>query len=364
MNLSSTLLYGLNGLNFEKPSIVQQRAIPSIITGRDVVVQAQEKSGKTVALTISVLQKLILSKRQYQALILEPTRQKAKGTQELIVSIGNYTNIKSYLCTADTKVKQDVAQLSKGTFKIVVGTPGRILDLMKRGVLNPDSIQLVVMDEADILMSKGFIEQISSILHQLNSHRTQFVYFSYISLDEALGESAEYLKNPINEIFEAGELKMEGIRRYSALVDNEDNSKFDTLCEILGIVFPLPVVVYCNTSKYAEVLTSKLNTQGISAQKVHRYLERQSREQILEDFRDGVLPVLVATDVLWRVWDLEHRFVPLVINYSLPNINKDYYIHRICIGGSAGRRRLAISIVAEDEMDILDRLQHLHIPCQ
>ncbi|KAF9342619.1 translation initiation factor eIF4A, partial [Mortierella sp. AD094] len=360
MNLNPKLLRGIRAYNLERPSIIQQRAIPSILTGRDVVVQAQEKTGRTTALAVSVLQRLYISNHQYQTLILEPTREKAEETQELILSIGGAMKVKSYLCTGGTKVKQEAAHLAQGAFQVVVGTPGRVLDMINRRALNPDTIELLVMDEADRLLCKGFIEQISDIFHHLNSYNTQFVYFSGIPVEAAEGETGEYLKNPIRLSFEKGELEIEGIRQYYALVEKQGDNKFETLCAILMTASPVPVVVYCNTPTEVERLFIKLNAREFSSRIVYRNMEQSSRNYILDKFQRRASTILVATDALWRGYDLEHRFVPLVINYNLPTIDKDNYIHRICTGGSPGRKRLAISIVTEDRMHVLEELEQVH----
>ncbi|KAF9169662.1 translation initiation factor eIF4A [Mortierella sp. AD010] len=358
--MNPRLLHGIKEYNFERPSIVQRRAIPPILTGRDVVIHAQEKSGRTTALVVSVLQRLCLSDHRYLTLILEPTRRKAEETHELILSIGGAIKVKSHLCTGGTNVRQEMAQLTQGELQFVVGTPGRVLDMINRQALNPDTIELLVMDETDRLLCKGLIEQISDIFHRLNSYSTQFVYVSNIPIEAAEGETGEYLKDPIRLSFKAKDLEIEGIKQYYALVEQQSDKKFETLSLVLATVSPLPVVVYCNTPTEVELLSDRLNAQGFSSQTVYRNTEQSSRNHILEKFRRRESTILVATDGLWRGYDLQHQFIPLVINYNLPTLDKDNYIHRICTGGSPGRKRLAISIVTEDKMHVLEELEQFH----
>ncbi|KAF9999029.1 translation initiation factor eIF4A [Entomortierella chlamydospora] len=360
LDMNPKLLRGIREYNFERPSIIQRRAIPSILTGRDIVIHAQEKTGRTTALAVSVLQRLCLSDHRYLTLILEPTRKKAEETHELILSIGGAIKAKSHLCTGGTNVRQEMAQLTQGELQFVVGTPGRVLDMINRQALNPDTIELLVMDEADRLLCKGLIEQISDIFHRLNSYNTQFVYVSNIPVEAAEGETGEYLKDPIRLSFKAKDLEIEGIKQYYALVEQQGDKKFETLSVILATVSPLPLVIYCNTPAEVELLSGRLNVQGFSSQTVYRNMEQSSRNHILEKFRRRESTILVATDGLWRGFDLEHRFVPLVINYNLPTLDKDNYIRRICTGGSPGRKRLAISIVTEDRMHVLEELEQFH----
>ncbi|KAF9433076.1 translation initiation factor eIF4A [Entomortierella beljakovae] len=354
MNLNPELLRGIYAYGFERPSSIQQRAILPVLKGHDVIAQAQSGTGKTATFSISTLQKLDKSNPQCQALLLAPTRELAQQTQKVVLALGDFMNIQCHACIGGTNVRDDMTALTKGSH-VVVGTPGRAIDMINRGALKTDSIKLFVLDEADEMLSRGFKDQIYDIVQRLPPG-AQIVLLSATMPAEVMEVTTKFMRNPIRILVKKDELTLEGIKQFYVSVEKEE-WKLDTLCDLYETVTITQAVIFCNTRRKVDWLTDKLKARDFTVSSIHSELEQGQREVIMKEFRSGSSRVLIATDLLARGIDVQQ--VSLVINYDLPT-NKENYIHRIGRGGRFGRKGVAINFVTSEDTRMLREIEQFY----
>lgn len=349
MNLREELLRGIYAYGFEKPSAIQQRAILPCVKGRHVIAQAQSGTGKTATFSISVLQQIQIELRDCQALVLAPTRELASQIQKVVIALGDFMNIHCHVCIGGTNIKEDLRKLDMGTH-VVVGTPGRVIDMITRRALRTSSIKIFVLDEADEMLSRGFKDQILQIFSFLNPD-TQVILLSATMPNEVLEVGLRYMTDPIRILVKKEELTLEGIRQFYIFIEKED-WKLDTLIDLYGTVSITQAVIFCNTKRKVDWLMDSLNQKDFTVSAIHGEMEQRERDVIMKQFRTGSSRVLITTDLLARGIDVQQ--VSLVINYDLPT-NKENYIHRIGRGGRFGRRGVAINFVTgSDKKDLKD----------
>ncbi|KAI8808358.1 P-loop containing nucleoside triphosphate hydrolase protein [Cladochytrium replicatum] len=351
MGLREELLRGIYAYGFERPSTIQQRAIVPVLKERDVIAQAQSGTGKTATFSISILQKIDPAKKETQALILAPTRELAQQIQKVVVALGDYMNIECHACIGGTNVREDMRKLEQGA-QIVVGTPGRVYDMINRRALRADSIQMFVLDEADEMLSRGFSEQIYNVF-QLLPPQTQVVLLSATMPAEVLEVTKRFMRDPIRILVKRDELTLEGIKQFFVSVDKED-WKLDTLCDLYETLTITQAVIFCNTRRKVDWLTEKMHAREFTVSAMHGDMTQADREVIMKEFRSGSSRVLITTDLLARGIDVQQ--VSLVINYDLPT-NKENYIHRIGRGGRFGRKGVAINFVTLDDVRMLREIE-------
>ncbi|CAE7169756.1 unnamed protein product [Rhizoctonia solani] len=354
MGLRAELLRGVYAYGFERPSAIQQRAIVPVIKGHDVIAQAQSGTGKTATFSISILQKLDLDVRGTQALILAPTRELAQQIQKVVVALGDYMSITSMACVGGTNVREDMQKLKEGC-QVVVGTPGRVFDMLNRGALNSQTIKLFCLDEADEMLSRGFTEQIYDIFKHLPSD-TQVVLLSATMPADVLEVTKKFMRDPIRILVKRDELTLEGIKQFYIAVEKEE-WKLDTLCDLYETVTITQAVIFCNTRRKVDWLTTKLTEREFTVSAMHGDMEQNVREGIMKDFRSGTSRVLITTDLLARGIDVQQ--VSLVINYDLP-ANRENYIHRIGRGGRFGRKGVAINFVTTEDVRMLRDIEQFY----
>ncbi|CAE6449177.1 ATP-dependent RNA helicase eIF4A [Rhizoctonia solani] len=354
MGLRAELLRGVYAYGFERPSAIQQRAIVPVIKGHDVIAQAQSGTGKTATFSISILQKLDLDVRGTQALILAPTRELAQQIQKVVVALGDYMSITSMACVGGTNVRDDMKKLEEGC-QVVVGTPGRVFDMLNRGALKSGTIKLFCLDEADEMLSRGFTEQIYDIFKHLPSD-TQVVLLSATMPADVLEVTKKFMRDPIRILVKRDELTLEGIKQFYIAVEKEE-WKLDTLCDLYETVTITQAVIFCNTRRKVDWLTDKLKEREFTVSAMHGDMEQQMREGIMKDFRSGTSRVLITTDLLARGIDVQQ--VSLVINYDLP-ANRENYIHRIGRGGRFGRKGVAINFVTAEDVRMLRDIEQFY----
>jgi len=353
MDLKADLLRGVYAYGFERPSAIQQRAIMPIIEGHDVIAQAQSGTGKTATFSISVLQKIDLVK-QCQALILAPTRELAQQIQKVVIAIGDFMKIECHACIGGTKVRDDVDALQLGP-QVVVGTPGRVHDMMHRRFLKTDYIKMFVLDEADEMLSRGFTEQIYDIF-QLLPKTTQVVLLSATMPHDVLQVTNKFMSEPIRILVKKDELTLEGIKQFYIAVEKEE-WKLDTLSDLYETVTITQAVIFCNTRRKVDWLMEEMKKREFTVSAIHGDMEQQFRENIMKEFRSGSSRVLITTDLLARGIDVQQ--VSLVINYNLPP-NRENYIHRIGRGGRFGRKGVAINFVATDDVRMMREIEQFY----
>jgi len=354
MNLTEDLLRGIYGYGFEKPSAIQQRAILPLCKGLDIIAQAQSGTGKTATFTIGILHSIDFSINECQALILAPTRELAQQIQKVVQTLGDYLNVRVHACIGGTRVRDDVSRLQAGVH-IVVGTPGRVYDMLCRRVLNPSHIKLFVLDEADEMLSRGFKDQIYDIF-QVLPPRTQVGLFSATMPPDALEITQRFMRDPVRILVKRDELTLEGIRQFYISVEREE-WKLDTLCDLYDTLNITQAVIFCNTRRKVDWLTDKMKSREFTVSSTHGDIGQKERDVILNEFRTGSSRVLITTDLLARGIDVQQ--VSLVINYDLPR-NLENYIHRIGRSGRFGRKGVAINFVTTEDTRTLRELESFY----
>ncbi|CAF0854839.1 unnamed protein product [Adineta steineri] len=354
MNLHEPLLRGIYGYGFEQPSAIQQRAIKPCILGHDVIAQAQSGTGKTATFSISILQRIDINFKETQALILAPTRELAQQIQKVVLALGDYMGVTCYACVGGTKVQDDMKRLESGV-QIVVGTPGRVHDMLSRSILRRKNIKMLVLDEADEMLKEGFKEQIYNIFVMMPED-IQTILISATMATEILNVTKRFMENPIKILVKKEELTLEGIRQFYINVERENN-KLDTLCDLYETMSITKAVIFCNTRRKVEFLTEKLSARDFTVSAMCGNMDQKDRETIMKEFRSGSSRILIATDLLARGIDVQQ--VNIVINYDLPN-NRENYIHRIGRGGRFGRRGVAINFVTEEDRSVLRDIEQFY----
>ncbi|KAG7154389.1 Eukaryotic initiation factor 4A-II-like 1 [Homarus americanus] len=335
MNLGESLLRGIYAYGFEKPSAIQQRAILPCIKGHDAIAQAQSGTGKTATFSISILQRIDVKSNETQALILAPTRELAQQIQKVVLALGDYMNVTCHACIGGTNLREDMRRLEMGV-QIIVGTPGRVFDMINRRVLNPKNIKMFVLDEADEMLSRGFKDQIYDVFRFLPND-VQVVLLSATMPADVMDVTTKFMR----------------IKQFYVNVEKED-WKLETLCDLYETLTITQAVIFCNTRRKVDWLTDKMHQRDFTVSAMHGDMDQKERDVIMREFRSGSSRVLITTDLLARGIDVQQ--VSLVINYDLPT-NRENYIHRIGRGGRFGRKGVAINFVTADDTRILQDIE-------
>lgn len=354
MRLKEDLLRGIYAYGFERPSAIQQRAIVPIVQGRDVIAQSQSGTGKTAVFSIGVLQSLDTTSNETQALVISPTRELAEQTQKVVLSLGDFMNVQCHACIGGKSIGEDIRRLDYGV-QVVSGTPGRVYDMIQRKHLRTRNIKMLVIDEADEMLNRGFKEQIYDIYRYLPPS-TQVVLVSATLPQEVLEMTKKFMNEPVKILVKRDELTLEGIKQFFVAVEREE-WKFDTLCDLYETLTITQAVIFCNTKKKVDWLAGKMRDNNFTVSAMHGEMPQRERDAIMEEFRSGGSRVLIATDVWGRGIDVQQ--VSLVINYDLPN-NRELYIHRIGRSGRFGRKGVAINFVKEDDVRILRDIEQYY----
>jgi len=347
MGLNEDLLRGIFNFGFQKPSAIQQRAIIPITKRRDVIAQAQSGTGKTATFCTGILQNIDTSLREVQALVLGPTRELAVQIQKVLLALGHYMSVQVHSCIGGKKIGDDIRTLDSGVH-VVAGTPGRVFDMICRRTLRTKSIRMLVLDEADEMLGKGFKEQIYDIYRYLPP-QTQVVLCSATLTPDVLSVTKKFMREPIRILVKRDELTLEGIKQFFVAVEKE-TWKFDTLCDLYDTLTITQAVIFCNTRRKVDWLTEKMRKVNFTVSSMHGDMPQKERDEIMTSFRKGENRVLITTDIWARGIDVTQ--VSLVINYDLPN-NRELYIHRIGRSGRFGRKGVAINFVTTEDMSAL-----------
>jgi translation initiation factor 4A len=351
MGLRDDLLRGIYAYGFEKPSKIQQRGIMPILAGHDTIAQAQSGTGKTATFSISTLQCIDLRNEQTQALILAPTRELAQQSQKVVRALGDFLQVTSHACVGGTLVRDDIRTLRQG-IQIVVGTPGRVTDMINRNVLGMHTVKLFILDEADEMLSRGFKDQIYEIFQHLPT-KVQVCLFSATMPDEILEISNRFMRDPVRILVKRDELTLEGIKQFYVAVEREA-WKLETLCDLYETLTITQAIIYCNTRRKVDMLKDEMTQRDFTVSSMHGDMQGQERELIMTEFRSGSSRVLITTDLLARGIDVQQ--VSLVINYDMPG-NRENYIHRIGRSGRFGRKGVAINLVSNDDVRALREIE-------
>jgi translation initiation factor 4A len=358
LDLQEGLLRGIYSYGFERPSAIQQRGIRPILEGRDTIGQAQSGTGKTATFVIGALQRIDYGNHQCQALILAPTRELAQQIQKVVLALGDYLKIRCHACIGGTSVRDDIDRLRDGQ-QCVVGTPGRVLDMIGKRHFNVNSLVTFVLDEADEMLSRGFKDQIYDIFKTLPPN-VQVCLFSATMAPEILDLTTKFMRDAVRILVKKDELTLEGIRQFYVAIEKEE-WKLDTLCDLYETLTITQAIIYCNTRRKVDFLADQMAKRDFTISTMHAELDQKERDLIMREFRSGSSRVLISTDLLARGIDVQQ--VSLVINFDLPQ-NMENYLHRIGRSGRFGRKGVAISFVTNNDvrsMKDIERYYHTQI---
>ncbi|MEM0449725.1 MAG: DEAD/DEAH box helicase [Methanomassiliicoccales archaeon] len=348
LGIDSRIMKAIEKLGWEEPTPVQLATIPLIMKGKDVMAQAQTGTGKTAAFGIPLLQKISKGKTP-SALVLVPTRELGIQVSEELERLGEFMNLKVLPVYGGASIESQLEQLRKGV-DIVVGTPGRIIDHIKRGTLDLRNIKHLVLDEADRMLDMGFIDDIRYIMSKLPKKRNTYL-FSATLPSEIKELAAEQMNDP--EKVNISEERLVLPNTQQVYINIGRKNKIWALCRILDSEKP-KAMIFCQTKKMVDILAKALGSYGYPVAALHGDLTQAKREKVLEDFRNDRIKVLIATDVAARGLDIEG--VTHVINYDIPE-NPEVYVHRIGRTGRAGKEGKAITFVTSQEEHLLKEIK-------
>ena len=344
LNIDERILRAIEDMGFEETSPIQTQAIPAVCEGIDVVGQAQTGTGKTAAYTIPMLMKIDPQIKKPQAIVLCPTRELAVQVAEEIRKLAKYmSDIKVLPVYGGQEIVRQIKSLKTGV-QIIVGTPGRVMDHMRRKTVKFDNINMVILDEADEMLDMGFREDMETILTETPEDR-QTVVFS-ATMPKAIMDIARNFQKDARIIkVVRKELTVSNIEQFYYEV--RPKNKTEVLCRLIDIYNPRLSVVFCNTKRQVDELISELKGRGYFADGIHGDMKQQQRDRVMDDFRSGKVDILIATDVAARGIDVDD--VDMVFNYDIPQ-DEEYYVHRIGRTGRAGRSGMALSFISGKEV--------------
>lgn len=350
MDLSSEVLRAIADMGFNEPSTVQARTIPLMMSGVDINAIAPTGTGKTCAFGIPMLEYIALKDSRVQEIVLAPTR-------ELALQIGDeLTRLAKYIKGARIAVLYGGQPITKQLNalkrkpQIVIATPGRLLDHMQRGNIRLDAVHTMVLDEADEMLNMGFVKDVTKIIEATPNDR-QLVLFSATTNQDVLTIAWKYQHDPVEITVEATKKDRPQIAQY--VIATEREKKMDQLLYLLDADVYQRIMIFCNTKFMTDKLTSRLKKEGYSAECLHGDIKQSQRNVVMNDFRRGKFPILIATDVAARGIDVDD--VEAVINYDLPNEN-EYYLHRIGRTGRAHKHGVSFSLVTFQESVRMDEI--------
>lgn len=344
LNIDERILRAIEDMGFEETSPIQTQAIPAVCEGIDVVGQAQTGTGKTAAYTIPMLMKIDPQIKKPQAIVLCPTRELAVQVAEEIRKLAKYmSDIKVLPVYGGQEIVRQIKSLKTGV-QIIVGTPGRVMDHMRRKTVKFDNINMIILDEADEMLDMGFREDMETILTETPEDR-QTVMFS-ATMPKAIMDIARNFQKDARIIkVVRKELTVSNIEQFYYEV--RPKNKTEVLCRLIDIYNPRLSVVFCNTKRQVDELISELKGRGYFADGIHGDMKQQQRDRVMDDFRSGKVDILIATDVAARGIDVDD--VDMVFNYDIPQ-DEEYYVHRIGRTGRAGRSGMALSFISGKEV--------------
>lgn len=354
--LKAKLIRGIYSMGFEIPSSIQKKALYPMIHNinnnrhRDIIAQAQSGTGKTGAFSVGTLQLIDETVDETQALIIAPTHELADQTAKVIKQLGHYLKIRSLLLVGGTSVDKNKSDLNEIMPHVVVGTPGRIHDMIRRRYLKVDKMKLLVIDEADEMLSSGFKDQMYNIFQHLHND-IQVALFSATYSQELEELSKSFMQNPTQIRVKAEELTLQGIAQYYInLLD--DVQKYETIKDIFESLTISQAIIYCNSTHRVDDLCEAMKTDNFPVEKIHGKMTEQERKDNYVKFKNGACRVLITSDLFARGIDVQQ--VSIVINFDIPK-NEHTYLHRIGRSGRWGRKGIAINFQTKQDSTKLKR---------
>ena len=352
-DLDTSLLRGIYSFGFENPSQIQKTAILPIIEKHDIIAQAPSGTGKTGAFAVGALQRIDISQKKTQAIILAPTHELVRQITSVVKGIGSMMEglvVKTLV--GGTSVSEDAVDLRENVPHIIIGSVGRVNDMIRRRNIKMNDIKMFILDEADEMLSGGFIESVHFMFQGLNSN-VQVAVFSATMPDEMLVLTNKFMRNPVKITVEAEKLNLEGISQfYIALVD--DNSKFETVKDLLGQLTVNQMIIYANSVNRVIDLYDALIKENFAVCCLHSTMTSHERKEVLQDFRGSKYRIMISSDVTARGIDVQQ--VSTVINFDVPR-NVNTYLHRIGRSGRWGRKGMAINFVTRQDIGNMKNIE-------
>jgi translation initiation factor 4A len=352
-DIKSELLRGIYAYGFENPSEIQKKAIMPIIKGRDIFAQAQSGSGKTGTFSIGTLQNIDTSINCIQAIILAPTHELAKQISTVITNLGAFMEklvVKTII--GGTSIQEDVSDIREKCPHIIVGCTGRIYDMIIRKYLKVSNVKMLVLDEADEMLSKGFKDQIYNIFQHL-SQNLQMVLFSATMPEDILNMTQKIMKNPVAITMKKEQLNLDCIKQYFVAL-GDDIHKYDTLKDLFSVISVNQCIIYCNNVKRVIDLQNAMTNDGYSVCSIHSSMDKADREKVFANFRNGTYRVLISSNITARGIDVQQ--VSTVINFDVPKCVHTY-LHRIGRSGRWGRKGLAINFITKRDVFTMKKIE-------
>jgi translation initiation factor 4A len=359
--LPPDLLRSIYSYGFESPSEIQKKAILPIMSGRDVIAQAQSGTGKTGAFTISTLSKIDILKKKTQAILLAPTHELAIQTSSVVRNLSSCIDgIQIRTLLGGTSVQTEMTELKETPPHIVVGCTGRVFDMMKRGALNCSAVKICVLDEADEMLSHGFKDQVYKIFQMLPSD-VQIALFSATMPEQVMRISDKFMRDPVRIMMTPEELNLEGIRQFYIAV-HSDQEKYTVLKDLFQNLTISQTIIYVNNVGRVDELCNSMKEEGFPVCCIHSHMTKDERKRILDEFRRGAYRVLISSNITARGIDVQQ--VSTVINFDVSH-SVDTYLHRIGRSGRWGRKGIAINFVTKRDVYNMKAIErHYNIEIQ
>ena len=354
LNLKDNLLRGIYSYGFENPSKIQNESIPVLLTGKDLIAQAQSGTGKTGAFLIGALQKLDESKRETQILILAPTHELVHQIYEVTVELSKYLDVTVMEVVGGTNVSDCQRGLNKNP-QIIIGTPGRVLDMIQKRYLFTSNIHTLIFDEADETLSYGFKLTIYNIIKTIPDS-SQICLFSATIPEDIIELSDNFMKTPVKLLVKKEELTLEGITQFYINIKIND-WKYDVLKDLYDTINIAQCIIYINSKNKLMDIHDSLMKDNFPVACIHGELTSDDRKKVMEEFRSGHSRILLSTDLLSRGIDVQQ--LSLVINFDLPK-SKETYIHRIGRSGRYGRKGVAINLVTDRDISYMKEIEDFY----
>uniref|UniRef100_A0A6C0B7Y9 RNA helicase n=1 Tax=viral metagenome TaxID=1070528 RepID=A0A6C0B7Y9_9ZZZZ len=351
LGLKTNLLRGIYSVGFESPSQIQAQSIPVILSGKDVIAQAQSGTGKTGAFCISTLQKCT-NDPTLQSIILAPTRELSSQIHSVFESLSIHTGIFGQLLIGGVSIDKDIKKMQQHTSQVLIGCPGRVLDFLNRKVVSSASIHLIVLDEADEILSQGFQSQLYNIFQYLTD-AVQVVMFSATIKEELHEISNKIMRDPVKLLVKSEMLTLEGIAQFYISFQN-DQDKIEALKDLYNFISMSQSIIYCNSVKRVVDLYHVMKSSGFPVCCIHSDMDKQDRHNAYQEFKSGKYRVLISSNVTARGIDIQQ--VSTVINFDLPKC-VDTYLHRIGRSGRWGRKGVGINFITNYDTDKMKEIE-------
>ncbi|CAK7053377.1 DEAD/DEAH box helicase [Tissierella sp.] len=330
-----------------KPTPIQEQAIPQLLKGKDVIAQAHTGTGKTFAFMLPIMETIDITKPCIQALIIAPTRELAIQITNEAKKLAQAKNISILAVYGGQDVERQLRKLNKGV-NIVIGTPGRLLDHMRRKSIDLGQVKMIVLDEADEMLNMGFLKDVEEIIYKTSKTR-QTMLFSATMPKQLRSLAVRYMKEPVQIQIQSEKVTLDEIKQ--VVIETTDRGKQDALCSVIDEERPFMAIIFCRTKRRVKALNSDLRNRGYNSDEIHGDLSQAKREKVINSFRDMKLQLLVATDVAARGLDIEG--ITHIFNYDIPE-DAESYIHRIGRTGRAGETGKAFTFVTpRDQQDLI-----------